>query len=498
LTSSLLSVRRGAQTPRVSNFPPYPLSAAPEVIDLAAAAGLHLDEWQQYVLTHGLGQRVDDEWTAKKVSCWVPRQNGKGGIIEALELAWLFLFDEELIIHSSHQHRTSARAYARLERIIRRTPDLHRMVSNYRQANGEQQIELHDGRMLQYTTRSEKAVRGFSTSKLILDEAQELTGYQMAAVLPSVSAMPHWQVWFFGTPPNDPTAWAYGLKSDGEAGIPRLAHFDWGAGDLDPDDPGDLKKINDLDTWYACNPALGIRIEIETVEDECTPSGLGDDFAKERLGVWKPRVAGAGVIPAELWRELAVGAEFPTDVAFAAVVNHKRTRTAIAAVGPREDGRLQASIVAYLPGTHWVVDKLVDLKARRNPVGVAVQDKGPSATLIEPLEEAGITQAEDPESPHRGDLAVPWANDVAKAYGLTIDAVTEKLLVHVDDGPLNLVVANPQIRPLGGGTTWDYKADPDHAPMQAVSLALWLWLARAGIDDDYDVADSFYVRSGDA
>ncbi len=119
MTNSLLDVRRGSQQPRVSNFPAYDLSAAPEVIDLAASAGLHLDEWQRYVLTHGLGMHADSRWTANRVSCWVPRQNGKGAIIEALELAWLFLFGEEEIIHSAHQHRTAQKAYLRLEKLIR-------------------------------------------------------------------------------------------------------------------------------------------------------------------------------------------------------------------------------------------------------------------------------------------------------------------------------------------------------------------------------------------
>jgi len=257
LTSSLLDVRRGSQTPRVSNVPPYDLSAAPEVIELAASAGLHLDPWQQYVLTHGLGMHSDGRWAANRVSTWVPRQNGKGAIIEALELAWLFLFEEEEIVHSAHQHRTSQKAYARLEKLIRRTPDLFRRVKQFRQANGEQQIETHDGRLLQYNTRSRTALRGFSSKKVVLDEAQELNLEQIAAIMPTLSAQYNWQAWFFGTPPDDPTAWCYGLREDGEAGVPRLAHFDWGAV-LNLDDPDDLARSLDIDLAYDTNPALAI------------------------------------------------------------------------------------------------------------------------------------------------------------------------------------------------------------------------------------------------
>jgi phage terminase large subunit-like protein len=494
VTSSLLDVRRGSQTPRVANYPPYPLSAAPEVIDFAAHCGLYLDEWQRYVLTHGLGCRVDGSWCATRCSVWVPRQNGKGGIIEALELAWLFLFDEELIIHSAHQHRTAQRAYDRLERIIRRTPDIHRMVRQYRQANGEQGIELFDGRELQYTTRSRTAVRGFSAPKVVLDEAQELNSEQIAAMLPTVSAMPNWQIWFLGTPPDDPGAWCYGLKEDGERSAPRLAHFDWGA-DLDLKDPDDLAKTHDPDTWYATNPAGGIRIAHETMQDEDTPSGLGEKFPQERLGVWKPRATGgAGVISQELWRDQAdPKSKRPTDVALAVVVNHRRTHTSIMAVGPRPGGGLLTSIVDYRPGTHWVVARAAELKAKYNPVAIAVQDKGATGSLLDEMAKAGLKPSEDRDKPKRGELAIPWADDVADAYGLYVDAANERRLWHLDEAPLNAALAAAGIRPLSGGTAWDYKGDTDPSPLLASTLALWAYVTRVdAVTETYDALNNIW------
>jgi hypothetical protein len=492
LTSSLLDVRRGSQTPRVANYPPYPTSAAEEVIDFAAYCGLHLDPWQQFVLKHGLGQRVDGSWTASKCSCWVPRQNGKGAIIEALELAWLFLFDEQLIVHSAHQHRTAQKAYGRLERIIRNTADIHRQVRQYRQANGEQGIELFDGRELNYTTRSRTATRGFSAPKVVLDEAQELTSDQMAAILPTVSAMKDWQVWFFGTPPDDPAAWCYNLREDGQNAVPRLAHFDWGA-DLDLEDPADLAKTHDLDTAYACNPALGIRIELQTVQDEDTPSGLGEKFPQERLGVWKPRATGgSGVIPEQLWRDQVCRVrERPTDVALAVQVNYRRSHTAIVAVGPRPGGGLLTSIVDYRRHGPWVVGRVAELKAKYNPVAIAVQDKGPTGSLLEDMAKLGLIPPEDRDRPMRGDLAIPWADDVADAYGMFVDAVHQRRLFHLDEAPLNAALAATDIRPLSGATAWDYKGTTDPSPLLAATLAHWAYVTLVDlVNSDYSVLDS--------
>lgn len=479
MTRSPLDVLQGSQQPRVSNYPPYLLSAAPEVIDLAAHAGLHLDPWQKFVLTHGLGHGLDEQWTATKVSCWVPRQNGKGGIIEALELGWLFLFEEELIVHSAHQHRTSQKAYARLERLIRATPDMHRRVRQYRQANGEQQIELHDGRLLQYTTRSATAIRGFSANKLVLDEAQELTSEQMAAMLPTVSAIDNHQVWFFGTPPDNQAAWAYGLKEDGESGSARLAHFDWG---LDLDLSTDEGKAATVDraNWYRANPAMPHRIKEHTVEDEAKPSGLGDKFGQERLGIWQPRATGgSGMLTAQQWAAVArAGTPRPSDVAFAVDINPTRTYAAIVVAGQLDDGTRLISLADYRPGTTWLLDRLVELKETWNPIAIGLDAKGPAGSLLLDLERKGLKQPADPDKPRRGDLAVPGAMQVAAAFGLFVDAVREKRLVHLDEPNLNKALAGAKTRSLVGGSAWDRKGNTDICPLVAATLAYWAFDTR--------------------
>lgn len=494
MTISLLGARRGSQTPRVANFPPYPLSAAPEVIDLAEHAGLVLDEWQQYVLTHGLGQRTDESWTAPKVSVWVPRQNGKGGIIEALELAWLFLFDEDVIIHSAHQHRTSATAYRRLEKLIRATPDLHRMVAAYRQANGEQEIRLQDGRVLQYNTRSRTALRGFSAKKLILDEAQELTEDQMAAIQPTVSAMPNPQMWFLGTPPGDPDAWCYGLRDEGEAGAPRLAHFDWGAGTL-TDTTECRVLVDDPETAYATNPALGIRIAAETVSDERRPSGLGAGFARERLGMWAPRAVPGKVIDPAKWAGLALDDgrwQAGRDVALGVDISPLRDYAAISVYGRRADGLGQLQLIAYEGGTAWLADKIAAWCAARDPVAVGM-GTGTYKGLQTELEQRGITVPEKPDEPKRGDIAVIGGPDMAAGCGHIIDDVRQEQIRYVPSPQLDAAVAGARARQTdAGGVAWVRKdTDSDISPLGAATVARRAYEVRAHlVADDYDVLDS--------
>lgn len=505
-TSSNASPR--AARPRVETHPPFELSYGPETVELARRAGLILDPWQCDSLTCMLAVRPDGKWTCFEFAEIVSRQNGKGSILEARALGGLFLFDEELVMWSAHEYKTAMEGYRRVlvllgrlgQRLTDTLYDVDGILVKANNTNGEEGLErLDTGQRLKFIARSKGSGRGFTGDCNIIDEAFAYTRLQQAALMPTMSARPNPQIIYTSSPPltGDTGEVLYALRERGDPTAHRRADAapwaqddalgwrDWGLpGDLDNLDGVDL---DDRTLWYATNPALGGRLTVEYTGRE-RRSMSPADFARERLGIWPRQVkVGEGVIPTELWRDLAAVPERPSDVAFALVVNHKRSHTAIAAVGPRADGRLQASIVAYQPGTHWVVDRAVDLKARWNPVGFACQDKGPSGTLIMRLEEAGIARPEDRDEPRRGDLAVPWSNDVAVAYGLTIDRLRERQLVHVDDAPLNLAVAGAQTRPLGGGTTWDYQADADSAPLQAMSLALWLyvtWVDKVTVDRD--------------
>lgn len=498
MTSLLPDVRIGAQTPRVGRWPDYATSAAPEFIDLAESAGLLLDPWQRYVLTHGLGERADGRWACLKCSCWVPRQNGKGGIIEALELGWLFLTRERLILHSAHEYKTAAEAYIRVKDLIQGMPDLDRRVHRYWQANGEQGIELrpeYGGGRLRFVARSRTSGRGFSGDKNVLDEAQELTGQQMAALLPTLSARPNPQIWFFGTPPEDPGAWAYDLRADGEAGAERMCHFDWGA-DLDVTDAADRRRaLQDRDLWYACNPALGLRITEEFVTDEAKPSGLGDRFAIERLGVWLPRAAdGPSVLDLQAWERLTdAESRREGDVAFAVDITPSRDSACIAAYGLRSDGLGHVEVVDQRPGTDWLVERLVQLAERWNPVAIAVDVKGPAGSLLVDLEKAGLTRSANPEEPEYGDLAIPTAQDVAAACGQFADAVAQGTLRHIGQEPVTEAIRGVKTRPLGDAWAWGRRiSSVNISPLVVCTLARWAYESRAHlVEDDYDVADSF-------
>ncbi|MEV0227989.1 hypothetical protein [Nonomuraea sp. NPDC050786] len=483
----------------MGKWPDYVTTAAPEVIDLAAEAGLVLDPWQKFVLTHGLGEQADGRWSSTKVSVWVPRQNGKGAIIEARELAALFLFKERLTLHSAHEYRTAQEAFVRLRDLIDGSATLSRRVAKIREANGEQGIELTraaGGGRLKFVARSKGSGRGLSGDLVILDEAQALVAAQMAAMLPTLSARPNPQVWFFGTPPDDATAWAYGLRDDGENGAERLAHFDWGV-DLDLSEPADIRRaLADQNLWYAANPSLGIRIRHETVVDEAKPSGLGDRFPIERLGVWHPRATdGPSVLSLEAWEALAdPESRVSGAVAIAVDITPDRGMASIAVYGLRRDGLGHAEAIDRRAGTDWIVERLVDLKRRWNPVAIGLDVKGPAGSLLVDMGKAGIKPPDDPEKPKRGDLMIPTAGDVAAACGQLVDAVTQQTFRHIGQDVMTDAIRGAKTRPLGDAWGWGRRlSSVDISPLVAVTLARRAYETRAHVvRQKYDPLGNIY------
>jgi phage terminase large subunit-like protein len=288
----------GEQEPRLCSLPPGGSGESGDrAVELARMAGLELDPWQELVLRSGLRRR-GGRWAAFEVCLIVARQNGKGAVLEALELAALFLFpDVRLILHSAHEFKTAAEAFRRIRALVEDHPDFTAQVERVRTAAGAEAIELKDGKRLRFVARSGGSGRGFTSDLVILDEAYELGDTEMAALLPTLSARPDPQVWYTSSAGSQKSTQLGRVRARGvRGGDPSLAFLEWSADDAvyDPADPA---------CWAQANPGMGIRIDREYIEREFAALGP-EAFARERLSVGDYPVDGAGdwqVIRAEAW-----------------------------------------------------------------------------------------------------------------------------------------------------------------------------------------------------
>jgi hypothetical protein len=450
------AVLRGAQRPRVLSVPPYVTSSGPEVVELAADAGLLFDPFQSLILDGGLGERADGQWSAFEVAEFMPRQNGKGSVIEGRQLGGLFLFPEKLIIYSAHEFKTAQEMFRRILSLVEGRDWLSRKVLRVRTSHGEEGIELRDGTRLRFVARSGGSGRGFTCDCLILDEVMILGAQSMAALLPTLSARPNPQIWYAGSAGLEGSEQQRRIRARGLTGTdPNLAYYEWSV----PDDTDDL---DDRAGWAQANPGLGIRLTEEFIGRE--RAAMPElEFARERLGIWSDARREAVIDPV-IWDRLADPRSNALDpVTFAFDVTPDRSMAAIACAGRREDGRLHGEVIDYRPGTSWVVPRLVELVQKWHPHAVLLDPAGPAGSL---LPELGFAAAEV------GEPTQVSSREMAQACGLVYDLATQDGLRHMGQPMLDMALLGAKQRPLGDAWAWARKGVADICPLYAFTLAV--------------------------
>lgn len=420
---------------------------------LAASAGLHLDPWQQAVVRGGFAEKADRTFAASEVTLLCPRQNGKGSILEAVELAYLFLFGARLVIHSAHLFSTSKMAFRRTRELVEGTPFLAQQVQQWRQSNDDVSLELKNGAFLRWSTRTPGAMRGFTADYLIFDEAYNMNQDAMSAIMPTTMTRANSQTWYTSTAGNESSEVLAGLRDRGRRGGEAMAYFEWSA----PDDA----DLDDRQAWAQANPSLGLRISPTSI---ATMRGALDDesFAREQLGIWHdPGTVSA--IDADVWAKATDKQSAPVDpVAFAVDVSQDRLWASVGVAGYRPDGLLHVEVPESRPGTDWVVPRVAEMVSRSGPCAVLVDVSGPAGSLVPDLERAGVK------------VTTSSPRQMGQACGVLFDAVKAGKLRHLGGVALNTALGSARKRVKGDAWVWDRKDTvSDITPLVAVTLAVW-------------------------
>lgn len=504
----------GDQVPRIRCTLPRVSSLGQDVTELASIAGLDLDPWECLVLDEALGVRADGTWAAYEVGLVVGRQNGKGVVLEARELASLFLLDEELCIHSAHQFDTSLEAFTRILGLIENTPDLDRMVRRVSRSHGDEGIEVwRDGalRRLRFRTRTKGGGRGFTCDCLVMDEAMILSDVTVGAIQPTLSAVPNPQIWYTGSA-GDKDSSAFGrVRSRGLAGTdPRLIFLEWSIDactpfcppncevhDQQPFRPDPRMSPADVDrltarlhrSYAKANPAFGIRIggtrsaekSIEHIGSE-QRSMSRTEFLRERLGVGDWPVEGDSwkIIDEASWARCLDSESVPAPraLAFGVDMTPDRKMACITVAGMNARDVMHVEITYgdeydHRPGDRWVVPRILELVERWKPIAVVIDKASQAGSLIGSLEDEGV------------EVICPTAREFAQACGWFGSAAVpvpgeSPMLAHTGQAPLTSAVAGADRRELADLWAWNKKgAAVDISPLVAATLAAWGFHERA-------------------
>lgn len=455
--------------PRVRTVPPANTSALEETIDLCLSAKLLLDPWQQLVLEHALGENEDGKWSAFEVGLVVPRQNGKGTILEARELAGLFILGERTILHSAHEFKTAADHFRRMTQLIQANPTLDAQVATYAGSHGSERIELKNGSRLLFVARTGGSGRGFPADLVVLDEAYNLPQHAMSALIPTLTTSPNPQIWYTSSAVNQEIhpnghVLARVRRRGLEGKDPALCYLEWSVDEVTYEaDPETV--VADPRAWAAANPSLGSpRLTLDYVEKERGALTL-QSFAVERLGVgdWPNDEAIEQVIPSDVWKGIVMRpTEAVAPLVFSIDVPPSRA-TASFATARYHQGRLFVESIprpaTATKGTGWVLDRAIELNNRWKPTAWVIDRLGPGGTLIDKLTEAGLpVQTTD-------------GTEMAAACGGFYDDALAGVLAHGDQIALNQALAAATTRKLLDRWAWNRTGITDISPLVAATLA---------------------------
>lgn len=508
-------------SPRVCTHPPYVRSLGAVAVKLGEKARMRPDPWQADALELICSLRADGKWACYEYCEWVPRQNGKGTILELRALLGFLVLGEELIVWSAHQYKTAARAFRRVQKLIKRLgkrpnpknknlyvidgigPEpIEVKILN---THGEEGFErLDTGAQIVFIARSDHSGIGFTADLQIIDEALKYTLEEHEALLPTLSAVPNAQIIYTSTPPltGETGEVMYSLRLRGDPTAPReeddgqwaqqarLGYRDWGAGsDLERFEK-DKIQVDDPALWKATNPAAEIRIAMEVIRTEFESMGKRG-FAKQRLGIWpaQSKVAKA-LFDAKVWRDAAdPNSRRHGDIVLMPDATPMQDHATIGLFGLRADGLEHVQLVDYREHATWLVARMVELHKELDPLCWVIDSKNAVASFLPDLAEHGIKVPDDPAKPERGNILLLDADAAAKATGALINAHRANLIRHLNDEPLNDAVVNVKARPIGDQGQIGFarrKAEVDIGPVVTIAgarLGFYEWrdkVAAAG------------------
>lgn len=496
-TNSRRAGRTGRQEPRFLHSPRRAkFNHAEDCAFLSSGYGLAPDPWQKTVLEAWLGERADGKWAAGRWGVAVPRQNGKNGILEMVEL-YLMVALGMRVLHTAHEVKTARKAFLRLRGFFTndlRWPELAALVRETRMTNGQEAIILHgpeckapkrgevfcsckpgEGGSIEFVARSRGSARGYTVDVLVCDEAQELTDEQLEALLPTISSAPSGnpaQI-YTGTPPppTSPGTVFPRMRAAGVTGKDkRLAWVEWSV--------PEVGNVRDRDRWADTNPALGLRLQESVIEDEVeqlTQAG----FARERLGWWADvnTAKVSRLISADSWEATTVEQPPPEgDRCLAVAFSFDGARQAVATAVRHSGDAIYAELTDEQTGdassgigkiVDWLMADSDGAPRWKRVARICVAGGGEAATLLSRLEDAGVY----PSMLHKMSTA-----DVLAANARTLDAIRERRFTHpVRPGDaLSESVAVSDQRQRAGGWSWQATSlRGDSLPIEVVCMATW-------------------------
>lgn len=453
-------------------------------------SGKTLDQGQRLDVAVMLATRDDGMWAAPVTGHEKPRQSGKGDSVEVVEF-WGLTQRSERILHTIHDAvllatETQSRMLALLQH-----PDLARKKAREWKGTGQQMIEMRNGGVIWYRTRTGAGGRGIDeVDRLVVDEAQHAEPAHLAAITPTQAVAANPQLNALGTGGLEgKSGWWWSLRKQAKGPPGAFAWVGYSAQEWDVDEHGrvslgDIDPTN-RDLWWKTIPGLVAgRTTLDFLERELRVLGA-QGFAQEYLCVWAPDpndLGGGGPIALDRWNELVDGdsvpaADVPVRLALDAPPGRESATFAIA--GRRPDNLLHVDIRRHVPPPE--MSRLVELAKQLTDghgVPLIIPPNSPARAWRGMFLEAGV------------ELDELTPAEYAEGCGLMQSAVIDARIRHRGIPEMTNAVAGLAVRSSGDVDVWSRRTSSVNiAPFVAATCAL----VRVPAPEERRVEPSFFM-----
>lgn len=464
-----------APAPKLLVLPPesFSLDEAEAAIELwEHYKRRQLDPWQRLSVQLKMATRADGRWAARTTGEEVPRQAGKGDAEEVVEL-WGLVQRSERILHTIHDAVLLAtETHSRMLSLIESHHDLRTKKARAWSGTGQQMIEMRNGGIIWYRTRTGGGGRGIDeVDRVVIDEAQHAEAAQIEATSPTQLASVNPQTNVMGTGGLDgKSAWWWSVRKRAVLPDPgEFAYLGFTAETLSVVDGHVVAERPDVSTVAQfleivreVHPALRRRPELVGFFAEEYRKLGAEGASREYLLMWDPEPNEATPSAIPNWADLTdPGSKIGTHRQWALVVSPDRKWASIGVAGRTAAGLLHVEWKDHRPGTGWVVAQVVESWLNKR-LPIRIHKSGPEASFIDTLTEAGV------------EVVEVTSAEVAQATGQLIDAAANGGLVHLGQASLTSAVHGAVLKVSSdGASAWSQRSSSvDITPLQAVTVAL--------------------------
>lgn len=422
-----MDTRYGNDSPTVSVVLPYTETKGQEAIALYNETEKSMLPWQEALTFDIMAMSDEGVWVHQKFGFAIPRRNGKSEMV--LARCIYGLKNGEKILYTAHRTSTTHSIWERLEQLCEKA-DVN-IKSSYK-AMGKEHLHTHDGGKIEFRTRTSSGGLGEGYDLLIIDEAQEYTNDQQAALKYTVTDSANPQTIMLGTPPTALSAGT--VFSDYRKTVLAGAGYESGWAEWSVPD---MTDVHDVDAWYATNPSLGYHLKERTIRSEIGEDNV--DFNIQRLGLWLKYNQKSAISSTE-WDALQVD-ELPaltSPLHIGIKYGHATSNVSMSIAAKTSDGKVFGEVIDCRPvraGNGWIIDFISSAD-----IGSISIDGDPGEVLVQDLKDRRATKVRP---------VLMKVGDIINANTIFEQSMEAGSIIHMEQDSLKQVVSNCEKRKIG-------------------------------------------------